>query len=124
MSRILIVEDNPIFREEFRKRLIQHFPSAVVEEAGSGDEALRKIDVTSPHLVFMDTRLPGGNGLQLTKRIKAERPSIHIVILTAYDFPEYRQAALRYGADGFFVKDSFNWDELSEYIHSISKGVP
>ena len=71
----------------------------------------------------MDIRLPGANGLQLTRKIKEEFPEIHIAILTDYDFPEYRQAALQFGADRFFVKNSFNYDEVEALVGSISPGA-
>ena len=50
-------------------------------------------------------------------------PEIHIAILTDYDFPEYRQAALQFGADRFFVKNSFNYDEVEALVESISPGA-
>jgi DNA-binding NarL/FixJ family response regulator len=122
MLRILIVEDKAIFREELKKWLYGHFPSMVIEEAGDGDEALQKVYGNPPHLIFMDIRLPGVNGLQLTRKIKMDFPDIHIAILTDYDFPEYRQAALQFGADSFFVKNSFNCDEVEALVGSISPG--
>jgi DNA-binding NarL/FixJ family response regulator len=120
MLRVLIVEDQTIFREELKNRLCDHFPSLTVEEAGDGDEALQKVSRIPPHLIFMDIRLPGVNGLQLTQQIKGDFPEIHIAILTDYDFPEYRQAALQFGADRFFVKNAFNWDEVEALVESIS----
>jgi DNA-binding NarL/FixJ family response regulator len=123
MLRILIVEDNRIFREAFKKRLDDHFPSIVVEEVGNGDEALQKINRASPGLIFMDIRLPGVNGLQLTKKIKKDFPGIGIAILTDYDLPEYREAAKQFGADRFFVKSSFKWDEVEALVKSIQSGV-
>jgi len=119
MLRVLIVEDNHIFREAFKNRLNDNFPSMVVEEASNGDEALQKIGRTPPHLIFMDVRLPGANGLQLTRKIKRDLPGIHIAILTDYDLPEYRQAAVEYGADRFFVKNAFNWGEVEALVKSI-----
>ena len=120
MLRVLIVEDKAIFREELKKSLCDHFPSVAVEEAGDGAEALQKVSRTAPHLIFMDIRLPGVNGLQLTRKIKVDFPDIHIAILTDYDFPEYRQAALQFGADRFFIKNSFNYDEVVALVGSIS----
>ncbi len=120
MLRVLIVEDNLIFRGTFRKRLNDNFPSLVVEEASSGDEALQKVKGAQPDLIFMDVRLPGTNGLQLTKKIKNDLPGIRIAILTDYDLIEYRQATAEYGADRFFVKSSFNWDEVETLIKSLS----
>lgn len=124
MLRALIVEDNHIFRETFKMRLNDHFPSIVVGEASNGDEALRKLDEIRPDLIFMDVRLPGANGLQLTQKIKKDLPGIHIAILTDYDFVEYRQAALEYGADRFFVKSSFNWDEVDTLVKTIREVYP
>ncbi len=123
MLRVLIVEDNLIFREAFKKRLNDNFPSMVVEEASNREEALQKINRARPDLIFMDIRLPGTNGLQLTQKIKKDFPGIHIAILTDYDLIEYRQAAVEYGADRFFVKSSFKWDEVEALVKSIPAGV-
>jgi len=119
MLRILIVEDNKIFREAIKKRLEDDFPSMVIEEAANSEEALQKINRASPHLIFMDVRLPGVNGLELTQKIKKDFSGINIAILTDYDLPEYRQAANQYGADRFFVKSAFNWDEVQALIKSL-----
>jgi len=123
MLRVLIVEDNRIFREALKKRLDDYFSSIVVEEAANGEEALQKIVGASPHLIFMDIRLPGVNGLELTKKVKKDFPGIIVAILTDYDLPEYRQAANQYGADRFFVKSAFNWDEVETLVKSIQPGT-
>jgi len=123
MLRVLTVEDNRIFREALKKGLHDHFPSMVIEEAANGDEALQKIKEVPPHLIFMDIRLPGVNGLQLTKKLRRDLPDINIAILTDYDLPEYRQAAIQHGANRFFVKSSFKWDEVEALVKSISPGV-
>jgi len=123
MLKVLIVEDNQIFREAFKTRLNDHFPSMVVKEASNGDEALQKVDEARPNLIFMDVRLPGANGLQLTQKIKKDFPGIHIAVLTDYDLPEYRQAAVEYGADRFFVKSSFKWDEVETLVKSIGTAI-
>jgi DNA-binding NarL/FixJ family response regulator len=123
MLRVLLVEDNDMFREAFKKRLQDDFSFMVIEQAASGDEALQKIGETPPQLIFMDIRLPGFNGLQLTQKVKKEFPGIKIAVLTSYDLPEYRQAATEYGADRFFVKSSFKWDELETLVKSITPGV-
>ena len=121
MLRVLIVEDNHIFREAFKNRLNDHFPSMVVKEASNADEALQNVGQALPDLIFMDVRLSGANGLQLTQKIKKDIPNIHIAILTDFDLPEYRQAAVEYGADRFFVKSSFNWDEVEALVKSIGR---
>ena len=124
MLRVLIVEDNRNFREIFRNELYDHFPSMAIEEAESGEEALQKIGGDSFHLVFVDIRLPGMNGLQLTQKVKNDFPKTYIAILTSYDLPEYREASLQYGADRFFVKSSLKWDEVAAFVESIRPEVP
>ena len=115
--RILLVEDNETFREIFKGELLAQCPAAVVKEAASGEEALREIDGFSPEIVFMDLHLPGENGLQLTKKIKGRFPDVRIAILTSYDLPEYRQAAVQSGAERYFVKDAFSRAEIEGFIH-------
>jgi YesN/AraC family two-component response regulator len=121
MLKVLLVEDNRIYRETFKENLCEYFPSMLIDEAENSEEALRRISEALPHLIFMDIRLPGMNGLQLTQKIKREFPDIRIAILTGYELPEYRQAAVQYGADGFFVKESLSWDEVKSFVESIEK---
>ena len=95
------------------------FPTVAVDEAADGDEALQEVDAFLPDLIFMDIKLPGENGLELTKKIKAAHPIITIFILTNYDIPEYREAAFQYGADRFLAKTSLNRMELEELVKSF-----
>ena len=106
MCKTLIVEDNVTFRQTFKESLCSRFPTMEIEEEPDGRDLLNKIDTFDPKIVFMDIRLPGENGLELTKRIKRNYPDIIIVILTSYDLPEYRQAARESMADYFVPKDS------------------
>jgi two-component system, response regulator YesN len=124
MLNVLLVEDNPIFRETIKLNLLEHFQSMVVEEASTGEEALEKVKESPPHLILMDIRLPGINGLQSTQKIKRDFPNIQIAILTGYDLPEYRQAALQYGADCFLVKESIKGDEIAEFVKSVARSLP
>ena len=104
MLKTLIVEDSAVFRKAFKEALCKRFPFMAVEEALDGKAALEKVISFLPHLVFMDIRLPGQNGLELTRKIKTSHPNIAIIILTDYDLPEYREAARSGGADGFIPK--------------------
>jgi YesN/AraC family two-component response regulator len=123
MLRVLLVEDNRIFREAFKQSLCELIPSMVIDEAANSEEALQRINATPPHLIFIDIRLPGMNGLQLTKKIKQDFPNIHVAIMTGYDMPEYRQAALQYGADLFLAKGSLKWDEVETLVKSIPPDI-
>ena len=107
MGRVLIVEDNAFFLKFLKEILHSRLPSMDILEAANGDEAMQKIKTLPPNAIFMDLRLPGENGLELTKKIKAQHPNIIVVILTNYDLPEYREAAYQCGADHFLPKDSF-----------------
>ena len=117
--RVLIVEDNDRFRQAFKDNLQIVSPDLRIEEAIEGKECLEKVETFSPQLVFMDIRLPGENGLSLTKKIKANHPEMLVVVLTSYDNPEYRDAALQSGASRFVSKDSLNFEEMAALIKSI-----
>jgi len=118
MFKILIVEDNVTFRQSLKSVLRSEFPSCLVEEARDGKEALLKVASFRPNLVFMDIKLPGENGLELTKKVKATYQGITIIILTSYDLPEYRQAAEEFGADYFVSKGSSTREEILALVRS------
>ena len=107
MKRILIVEDNGYFLQFLKETLHSRFPSIEILEASEGAGALEKIETSSPDIILMDLRLPGENGLELTKKIKAQHPNIIVVIITNYDLPEYREAAYQCKVDHFVTKDNF-----------------
>ncbi|MGZ3493242.1 MAG: response regulator transcription factor [Thermodesulfobacteriota bacterium] len=119
MLRLLIVEDNNIFRQTLRESLQVSFPEIAIDEAANGVEALKRVNVFAPDLILMDIRLPGESGLALTQKIKAIYPDIIIFILTNYDSQECREAASRYGADRYIPKESLK--RVEELIKSYFK---
>jgi len=119
MFKTILVEDNTIFRQVVKNNLKDQFPSMEIIEAGDGVEALQKIDSDPPNLIFMDIKLPGENGLGLTRKIKTNYPDIIIIILTGYDLPEYREAAVRNKADYFFLKGSIGTNNVFKLVKSI-----
>jgi DNA-binding NarL/FixJ family response regulator len=120
MLKTLIVEDNATFRQSLKATLETEFPLMVIEEAEDGKEAMERVTTFRPDLIFMDIKLPGETGLDLTKRIKTNDTSIVVIILTSYDLPEYREAAQQYGADYFVSKGSSTREEILELVRSIS----
>ena len=116
--KVLIVEDSTLFRQLFRHTLHDRFPSIEIHEAANGEEALRKVEMLHPNLIFMDIRLPGENGLELTRKLKNRYPNIIVIILTGYDLPEYREASSQY-ADYFFSKDSSTTENIFTLVESI-----
>jgi DNA-binding NarL/FixJ family response regulator len=117
--RTMLVEDNPPFRQLVKNYLQGQFPSMNITEAGDGEEAFQKVDSHAPNLILMDIKLPGENGLELTRKIKADHPNIIIIILTSYDLPEYREAAMRCKANYFLSKGSIGTGEISKLVKSI-----
>ncbi len=119
MLKTLIVDDSTTFRKTFRSALCERFPFMLIEEAPDATDALQKIKTFLPDVIFMDIRLPGESGLELTRRIKASHPEIAITILTAYDSREYREAAYDGGADAFIPKNSLNLADIAALIKSV-----
>jgi DNA-binding NarL/FixJ family response regulator len=119
MFETMIVENSILFRKFIKKYLQDQYPSMDVIEAADGIEAFQKIGSHPPNLIFMDIRLPGENGLELTRKIKADYPDIIIIILTSHDTPEYREAATRYKANHFLVKSSIKPDEIFKLVKAI-----
>ena len=118
MVKALLVEDNKTFRESLKELLCTRFPSMDVEEAADGEEALQKIADLVPGIIFMDIKLPGENGLQITKKVKAKYPEIIVIMLTYYDLPEHREAALQCGANHFLSKGT-SIQEVVELVQSL-----
>ncbi|HYA90607.1 MAG TPA: response regulator [Thermodesulfobacteriota bacterium] len=119
MFKTMLVEDSSSFRQIVKANLQDQFPSMHITEATDGVEAFQKIHGRPPNLIFMDISLPGENGLELTRRIKAYYPEVTIIILTSYDSPEYREAAVQCKADFFFSKGALTTDGIFRLVKSI-----
>jgi len=117
----MTVEDNLFFRETFKGNLLSEFPSMEIIEAGNGEEAFKRLSSHAVDLMFMDIRLPGESGLELTRKIKAKYKDVTIAILTSYDLAEYREAAARCGADCFISKDSMKWNQISAMVKCFQR---
>lgn len=121
---ILIVEDNARFRDMLSATLQSGFPFAQIDTAPEGDTALSKIGERQPDVIFMDIRMPGKNGLVLTREIKQQYPKIVVIVLTHLDASEYREAAFASGADIFLSKESVKAEEIQKLIETISTEPP
>jgi len=122
VPKTLIVEDSAIFRKLLKETLHSRFPSMEISEAENGKEALQKVKAFCPDLIFMDIKLPGENGLEVTAKIKAQCPDIIVIILTAYDIPEYREAAVQAKANYFLAKGSSSKESILKLVESILVG--
>jgi DNA-binding NarL/FixJ family response regulator len=115
----LIVEDNIMFRETLKSILTARFTDIEVDEAGTGREALKKIEHRVPRFILMDIKLPDTNGLKLTKDIKTYYPKMSIIILSSYDSREYVEAASECGADFFISKNTSSPENIICTIETL-----
>lgn len=104
MLKTLIVANNRLNRDSLKGLFSRFFSTMIVEEASYGTEAIQKVESFQPDLILMNVRLPDVSGLELTKRIKETNSNVKVLILTGHHYPEYQEAAARYGANGFLVK--------------------
>ena len=119
VNQILIVEDSTIFRTLLKETLQSRFPSVEILEAADGGDAMQKIAAHVPEVIFMDVKLPGESGLDLTAKIKAKYPHVIVIILTSYDTPEYREAAGKANANYFLAKGSSSKEGILTLVESI-----
>jgi DNA-binding NarL/FixJ family response regulator len=119
--RTLLVEDHDIVREGTRRLLERAEGVDIVGEAGDGESAVRLAHDLLPDIVIMDVRMPMLNGLEATRRIKAQHPEIKVLVLSAYEDDEFVFPLLEAGADGYLLKTT-NGSELVRAIHAIVEG--
>ena len=104
-AKILIVDDHPCVRLGISHYLGQAADLAVCGQAGTGAKALRAVNILNPDLVLVDLMLPGRDGLELIKQVKAVHPECRMLVFSMYDESLYAERALRAGACGYVMKD-------------------
>ena len=117
--RILLVEDHQIVREGVR-RIVELEPDIkIVAEAANAEQALEQMALHNPDIVLMDVKMPGKDGIQLTREISSEWPNTKVIILTTYT--DYLKEAIQAGAAGYLAKD-LHRDALVQAIRAASIG--
>jgi DNA-binding NarL/FixJ family response regulator len=106
LVRVLVVDDQTLFRSGLARLLAAQPGLQVVGEAGNGAEAMRLVQELEPDVVLMDIRMPEVDGIEATRRITRDRPSTRVLILTSFHTDAYVLEALRSGACGYVLKDS------------------
>ena len=119
MINVLIAEDNAAYRQTLHQVLTGRYPFMQVTETADGPDALHQALSRHFDLIFMDIRLPQGNGLDLTRAIKAVFADAIICVITSHDLPEYRDAAMRNGADRFMVKGDSTGEDIVAMVESL-----
>jgi len=103
--RILLADDHLLFRKGLARLLDAQLDFEVVGEAADGLEAVEQTRLLRPDLVLMDISMPNCDGLEATRRIKAQMPEVRVVMLTVSDDEQDLTTAVQHGADGYLLKD-------------------
>jgi len=103
-KRLLIVDDHPLFRKGLEELIHSDAAFAVCGEADNAAAAMEVIRKLHPDMAIVDLSLPGANGIELIKNIRAEFPSLPVLVLSMHDESLYALRALRAGADGYVMK--------------------
>jgi DNA-binding NarL/FixJ family response regulator len=111
--RVVLVDDQALVRTGFRMILEGTDDIEVVGEAGDGESAVDVVAEARPDIVLMDVRMPGVDGIEATRRIRARPEPARVIILTTFDLDEYVFAGLRSGASGFLLKDTLAADLIA-----------
>lgn len=121
--RVFIVDDHPIVRRGLRDLLETEAGISVVGEAASGLEAVRQAGELQPDLVLMDLVMPEMDGIEATRRIRADNPHIQVLVLTSFATDDKVFPAIKAGALGYLIKDT-GAEDLLEAIQRIQRGEP
>ncbi len=119
--RILVVDDHPLFRQGLRDVLQSEDDIEVVGEASNGQEAIELTHALQPDALILDINLPGMNGLQVTRQLRAEHCTAAVVMLTAYDDAEQVLHAFRAGGSAYCPKD-ITPHKLVLILHQVVQG--
>jgi DNA-binding NarL/FixJ family response regulator len=122
-KRIVIVDDHPLFRKGLEEMIHSDGSFAVCGEAGNAAEAMEIIRKLNPEMVIVDLSLPGANGIELIKNIRAEFAKLPILVLSMHDESLYALRALRAGADGYVMKHEAMANVI-QAIHEVFNGRP
>ena len=119
--RVLVVDDQALFREALGTLLDARPEVEVVGEAGDGHQALEQAAALTPDVVLMDLHMPVLDGIAATRQLTVEQPGVRVLALTTFDDDEDVFAALRAGALGYLLKDVSS-DRLVEAVLSAARG--
>jgi DNA-binding NarL/FixJ family response regulator len=119
--RVLLVDDQALFREGLNTLLSIHSDIEIVGEANNGEEAIQMAAQTSPDVVLMDLRMPVLDGVAATRRLVQTQPNSRVIVLTTFDDDEHIFEGLRAGAVGYLLKDVSS-SKLVEAIRAAASG--
>jgi two-component system response regulator NreC len=119
--KLILVDDHEIVRIGLRMLLQAQPDIEIVAEASSGEEAIELVQIHQPDVVLMDVTMPGMNGMEATRQLKASFPSVAVLALTIHEEEDYFFQMLHAGASGYVPK-RVAADELIRAIHTVYQG--
>jgi DNA-binding NarL/FixJ family response regulator len=119
--RILVAEDHPLYRKGVISLLNSVEGFEPIGEAATGEEAVSRVLELQPDVVLMDLQMPGGSGIEATRQIAQESPSVRVLVVTLFEDDESVFMALRAGARGYVLKDA-DEEDLLHAIRAVGRG--
>lgn len=117
---VFIVDDSKAIRERLAKMLSEIDGVKVIGEAGNAAEAIKGIRTLKPKVVILDIQMPDGNGIEVLKIIKQERPAPLVMMMTNHSSAQYREKCLKLGAD-YFLDKARDFEKLVEIFQDLIK---
>jgi len=118
--KIFIADDSALMRERLVMMLAELPGIDIIGQARNGVEAVDLIPKLKPDVVILDVRMPGRNGIDVLKQIKADDPPPLVIMFTNYPYPQYRDKCLQAGADFFFDKAA-DVDQLMQVLNTLAQ---
>ena len=115
-TRVLIVDDHPLFRQGLRQLVEADNRFELIGESGDGTDALRRIETQQPDVAVLDVNLPGMTGLEIARHVQAARLPTRLVVLTMFKEEETFNRALDLGVLGFVLKENAVQDILASLV--------
>jgi len=117
--RILLVDDHQVVRDGLQHMLEQEDDLEVIGQGADSEETFRQIEKLKPNVILMDIKMPGVDGIELTRQVKRKYPACNIIMLTLFD--QYFNQAMEAGASGYLLKD-IKSKELANAIRQVNNG--
>lgn len=118
---ITLIDDHEVVRQGLRALLEAEEDLRVIGEAGTAEEAVRRVGYDSPDVVVLDVRLPDGSGVEVCREIRSRFPDVRVLILTSYADQEALTQAVIAGASGYVLK-RIQGEELVEAVRRVGRG--
>ncbi|MEP0821971.1 MAG: response regulator transcription factor [Ignavibacterium sp.] len=119
--RILLADDHELIRTGIRNLIGSNKDFQIIGESADGEDTVAKVRQLHPDVVIVDISMPKLSGIDATRRIRVEFPSVKVLVLTMHENAEYVYQILKSGASGYLLKNAGK-DEITEAIYAVTKG--